>query len=366
VLFYHYGSLFPHPGWLRSLTGFGWSGVDLFFVLSGYLMGTQLLRQVSETRHVRICEFYVKRFFRIIPAYGVVVAAYFLFPTIREFPTIRPLWRFLTFTQNLGFNVAAEHAFSHAWSLCVEEHFYLFLPMILVALASPESRRGILAGWVAISILIFGMAIRAFAWNEWVSRSYSPSWWEWIYFPTYARLDSLMVGVVAAAVRIFKPSYWSWLTQRWPLLLGCSVGLLCIACFFLGEQQSLAFSVMGFPLVAIGYGCLLLACVSPGCFLHRTHLTVTSRVAAWSYSLYLTHKIVIHVCQSALEAVGLNVSSNLTLCISITASLIVAATLYRVVERPFLALRELLLSSKSSIGAGGSARVEQTQAGEAS
>src|ERR1700761_8492861 len=76
VLLYHYGSLFPHPSWLGKPASFGWTGVDLFFVLSGYLMGTQLLRQLAKTKHLRISEFYAKRFFRIIPAYAVVVAAY--------------------------------------------------------------------------------------------------------------------------------------------------------------------------------------------------------------------------------------------------------------------------------------------------
>jgi peptidoglycan/LPS O-acetylase OafA/YrhL len=356
VFFYHYQSLFPHPDWLESLGDFGWTGVDLFFVLSGYLMGSQLLRQAVTTQHVGITEFYIKRLFRIVPVYLVVVAAYFLFPGIREFSTIPPLWKFLTFTQNLALDVPNAHAFSHAWSLCVEEHFYLVLPILVAWLSMPRKSKPVSAGWIALSILIGGMAIRALAWFEWVDQSHIASWWEWIYFPTYARLDGLMIGVSAAALQIFRPGQWNWLTRRWPLLSGASLVPLCISCVLSSHKTSLIFSVLGFPLVAIGFGLLLMACLSPGCFLYRTRLTVTSRLAAWSYSIYLSHKVVIHLCQLAAHRAGFDASGNLALSASIVAALVVAATMYRVVERPFLALREVLLSRRRSIVSDVSAR----------
>ena len=203
-------------------------------------------------------------------------------------------------------------------------------------------------------------------WGEWVDHGHIASWWEWIYFPTYARLDGLMIGVSAAALQIFGPDQWNRLTRRWPLLLGGSLVPLSISCVLSSRKDSLIFSVIGFPLIAVGFGCLLVACLTPGCFLFRTRLAVTSRVAAWSYSMYLTHKIVIHVCQSFIERVGLNASGSLAFSLSALVSLLVAATMYRVVERPFLALRAALLWRKYPNVSGESARVERAQPGESS
>ena len=134
VFVYHYGRLFPHPEWTNSISKFGWTGVDLFFVLSGYLIASQLFAKIAQERKISFKEFFLKRFFRIIPAYIVVVTTYFLFPSFREREALAPLWKYLTFTQNLGLDAVRQGTFSHAWSLCIEEQFYFFFPMILITL----------------------------------------------------------------------------------------------------------------------------------------------------------------------------------------------------------------------------------------
>jgi peptidoglycan/LPS O-acetylase OafA/YrhL len=66
----------------------------------------------------------------------VVLAIYFLIPAAKEREALAPLWKYLTFTQNIGLDVSTKGAFSHAWSLCIEEQFYLFLPLILIGLVN--------------------------------------------------------------------------------------------------------------------------------------------------------------------------------------------------------------------------------------
>src|SRR3954468_12026426 len=121
VLLYHYCKLFPHPQWTETLGSFGWVGVDLFFVLSGYLIASQLFKGIKENAKVDLKAFYIKRFFRIIPAYLAVLLLYFSVSDFKEFGTLAPLWKYLTFTQNLGLDLRTQRAFSHAWSLCIEE-----------------------------------------------------------------------------------------------------------------------------------------------------------------------------------------------------------------------------------------------------
>src|SRR5579863_9882168 len=101
VCIFHY-SLFGHPPGLETISSFGWTGVDLFFVLSGYLIGGQLLSRIAKGQPISYGEFYFKRTLRILPAYLVVLLIYFTWPAFTERSQLPPLWKFLTFTQNLG------------------------------------------------------------------------------------------------------------------------------------------------------------------------------------------------------------------------------------------------------------------------
>src|SRR5881275_2773117 len=112
---------------------FGWIGVDLFFVLSGYLIGGQLLAPLRRDQRVNLGRFFARRALRIMPAYFAVLAIYFLLPSWREYPEMsQPLWKFLLSIQNIALHGGT--AFSHAWSLAVEDQFYLALPFLLLFL----------------------------------------------------------------------------------------------------------------------------------------------------------------------------------------------------------------------------------------
>jgi len=127
VMLYHLKPFLPES--MTAVAQFCWMGVDLFFVLSGYLIGMQLLRPYASGERPSVREFYRRRAYRILPAYLVVLWLYLVFPAWRESPVLPSLWQFLTFTVNLFFVDFSHHAFSHVWSLCVEEHFYLVLPL---------------------------------------------------------------------------------------------------------------------------------------------------------------------------------------------------------------------------------------------
>jgi peptidoglycan/LPS O-acetylase OafA/YrhL len=343
VLVYHYGGLFPHPQWVARVSDFGWTGVDLFFVLSGYLIGGQLLRTTARGQRILIGEFYLKRFFRIVPAYLVVVAIYLLIPGVREFGTIAPLWKFLTFTQNLGMHPETSRAFSHAWSLCVEEHFYLLLPILLMALTARRSSK--MTACAAGSIFVGGVIVRGISWLIWDAADKTfPSWMEWIYYPTYTRLDGLLVGVCAAGLQCYAPSRWDQLTRRWHWLAALGLALLVGAQALLTERTSFGASVFLFPLIAVAYGCLLIAAVSPRSFMYRTSLTLTSIMATLSYSLYLTHKAVIHVTQAALSPMGVEPNSNFMFVLALITSLASAWLLHVAIEQPFMRLRSRLVA----------------------
>ena len=131
VVIYHAGIMgFPLPNRVHR---WGWIGVDLFFVLSGYLIGGQLLAELARNNRLNLPQFYTRRALRILPAYFVILAIYFLLPLWREYPDMaQPLWKFLFSIQNIALHGGT--SFSHAWSLAVEDQFYLALPFLLLVL----------------------------------------------------------------------------------------------------------------------------------------------------------------------------------------------------------------------------------------
>lgn len=344
VFVFHY-RMFMHPDWVDSIGTFGWTGVDLFFVLSGYLITSQLFGRIAKGKNISLKEFFTKRFFRIIPAYATVLTIYFLIPAFREWGHLPPLWRFITFTQNFGLDLSKTRTFSHAWSLCVEEHFYLLLPLILVALLSIKAGRK--SAWLIPLLFIAGFIIRYITWNTLAdSDNFGIGWYKWIYYPTYNRLDGLLAGVSIAGLFQFYPTIKDRIVKYSHIIL--LVGLAAVTgCYFLCEDQlSFAASVFGFPAIAIAYGLLVMAAISPTCILYKFSSRITSSIATLSYSIYLTHKGIVHLTQEYGSRLGIDAGSSLMFVFCIITSLLAALIMRYVVEKPFLKLRDRVLSKK--------------------
>jgi len=350
VFLYHYGRLFPHPEWTNTISTFGWAGVDLFFVLSGYLIASQLFKTIARQQRISLKDFFIKRTFRILPAYFVVLAIYFLIPAAREREALAPLWKYLTFTQNIGLDVSTKGTFSHAWSLCIEEQFYLFLPLILIALVN---LRVIKKGhWLLFALFAFGFFIRWFLFDHFVASTKDEDWvtWsKWIYYPTWSRLDGLLIGVSIAALLQFKPvlskkilGYGNW------LIMGSFI-LFAIGYFFCAGETSFAASVFGFPLVDAGFGCMVLCALSTKSYLYTYQSKTTSKIAALSYGIYLIHKIVIHLTQALFTKIKIEGNSNIMFVVCIATVFIVSILLNEMIEKPVLSLRSKILMKKEII-----------------
>jgi peptidoglycan/LPS O-acetylase OafA/YrhL len=344
VFVFHYSRLFPHPAWTEALGRFGWTGVDLFFVLSGFLIASQLFKTIAANGKIPLKEFVIKRAFRIIPLYLFVVAVYFLIPAFHEREGLPPLWKFLTFTQNIGLDVRNKGTFSHAWSLCIEEQFYLLFPLILLLLV----RLNIFKKGGVIFIVLFAASFlcRLLSWQNLVAPfadadDFASIWYKWIYYPFWCRTDGLVIGVGIAALAQFKPVLMAKMQSKGNWFLALSILILTAAYFVCQDQESFSASVLGFPMVDLGYGFMVLAAVSPTCFLYRYSSKITLSIATLSYGIYLTHKIVIHVVQA--QFIGFDKHSNMMFLICTIACFIVAFILNKVIEIPFLRMRKRVL-----------------------
>ena len=350
VLFFHYNYYYGYgvPEWLDKFSSFGWSGVDLFFVLSGYLIADKLFRELDARGRIDFKGFYLNRFLRIIPAFLVVVALYFSFPNLQEGRGLQPLWKFLTFTQNISIDLS-KNTFSHAWSLCVEEHFYLLLPILLYFIFSRKITHRAIFFFIAVAL--FGVLIRYSIWGAFVAPSHGRTGIgiaiKYIYYPTYTRLDGLLVGVSIASIFRYSPSLKEKIVKHGNVLLSLSLILLLAAYFlFDGSIVSIKFTswtvaLFGFPLVSVAYGFMVIAAMSPNCILYKYKFRPTAILATLAYSIYLSHKITNHLINTQLKYI-LELESYQVFPVCLFAAILGAFILHLFVEKPFLILRNNL------------------------
>ncbi|HYG36749.1 MAG TPA: acyltransferase [Clostridia bacterium] len=293
VLLDHFFSYAVPLEFIRRVTGFGWVGVDLFFVISGFLIGGILLGQREATNYYRI--FYTRRFFRIIPLYLVVLAPALLIVTLGLQKHLEGhslgnqsgwvMLLYLCFMQNLGggFLFVTPNYLGAMWSLAVEEQFYLLLPpvvrrwqagrllkvIVIAIVAAPLLR-------VTLFLLLPNDPLRA----GMASYGLLPCRW-----------DSLLLGVLIAYV-VRTP----WMLAR----LEMRTGQLRAAWVILALGM-IAMTLSGFkkhhPLIAtVGYTwiagfftlTLLVARLNPsGCFFRWLSSPLLRPVATVSYGLYL-------------------------------------------------------------------------------
>jgi peptidoglycan/LPS O-acetylase OafA/YrhL len=281
----------------------GYFGVDLFFVLSGWLIGGQCLRG-----HLSIPEFWRRRWLRTLPSYFAVLLTAVAFGWLK----ISTLPTHLLFIQNY----TQPRAWGTSWSLCVEEHFYLILPLILV-LPWPRIRAVILVCAVLSPALLRALA---FPHHD-------------FYYATHARLDGLAIGVGCAALA--RTGAWDWCVRQRRSLAEIG-GILIVA----GRTMALPLPHMysaipvgcRYLVVSIGVG-LALPLASTVSFAPRL-TNWLARISDHSYAIYLVHLFII-------ERVGrMHLTSVQTVSASVLLTAGAAVLLRAGVERPFLALRD--------------------------
>ena len=346
VMIYHANTMMLVPGQAPLIISFGWMGVDLFFVLSGFLIASQLLKPFESGARPDYGRFFARRALRTLPAFAVVVIVYFVFPRLRETPLIQPFWQFATFTENLLFKPTGPKAFDQVWSLCVEEQFYLLFPLVLGLAASKLSARKTVA--ILLGLIGAGIFLRGFLWLAFVADKsfdvHSGSDWQpyvsLIYYPTWGRLDGLLAGIALALLKIFRPSDWKRFVAQPNLLLAAGLAGVGIAIMLFGGPVSpLVGTSIGFPLLSASVALIVAAASTGRGVVGKYRVPGGQAPATAAYSLYLTHKLAYHAVEAWISP-ALGTTGNARLALAILVALLVGALLYWSVERPFLILRD--------------------------
>jgi peptidoglycan/LPS O-acetylase OafA/YrhL len=346
-MIFHFGQ--GTPSWLEPVKQIGWTGVDLFFVLSGYLIGFQLLKEFKQTSGINLKNFYLKRFFRIIPVYVATLFLYYSLPNLREGSGLPPLWRSLTFTQNFGLDAQTQKSFSHAWSLCIEEQFYLLLPITTLLIFKNGAQK--ITPYLIVGLIVLGFILRIYNWNEYVQPFIDTSdrrqmffgFVEKVYYPSYNRMDGLLMGVGIAVIFNFRPKIKDYLIKHGNIVL--LIGLVIILTAYKVGESFVSYRAMiyGLPLISFGYGVIVIAAISPTCFLYRVKSKFTMIIATLSYAIYLIHKQLYHLVKFWIDRLGNDSIQQWTFWICIIIAILGGLILHLAIEKPFLRLRDKIL-----------------------
>lgn len=276
--------------WFRG----GWIGVDLFFVLSGFLVSGLLFREYQRHGQISAKQFLVRRGFKIYPGFWLLLLAGVMLQLVKGTgPRPHAVIANLLFIQNYGPTI-----WGHEWTLAVEEHFYLILLLLIVWLLRLGDKESLnpfeaipkLFLLCALSCLTFRL-VTAF------EVPYQNVDWKTLrkhFFPTHLRLDSLFFGVLISYFYHYHSQEFLGLVRRKrPLLLAVALIALTPA-FLLDTAQSPFMFTYGYSLVYLGCGLLLASFLTikiPDLRIFRA----LACVGFYSYSIYLWHVPVIRV-----------------------------------------------------------------------
>jgi peptidoglycan/LPS O-acetylase OafA/YrhL len=326
-----------HPSSPFVLGVIGWSGVDLFFVLSGFLVSGLLFQEYKTTQQIHIKRFWIRRGFKIYPMFYAFFGFTLFAQTYGGITfTLKGLIGELFFLQNYVGLMSG-----HTWSLAVEEHFYFLLPLLLWLLISrnqglEDPFHSIPMVCLALGIVCLSLRVYTCMYVEYGVFSH--------HYPTHLRLDSLFFGVFLSYLFHFHQEKLSlWMQKnRWVCLI---ISVLLLSTMYVWGFSDFVMNTFGFTWVYLGYGGLLLY------FVYHIHVEKCWIVFRWffgggvwigrfSYGIYLWHLAVqFHGTKVLMSCWNVEEYSITTFWVYVIGSILMGALMTYLIEKPFLKLR---------------------------
>lgn len=324
VLFSHWVNDLPHR--LFPYGTSGWCGVDLFFVLSGFLITNGLL--ASRTSINYFSSFYSKRLLRIFPVYYLALLAYFILLPLCLPGMPRPdaydrvfYWFYLN---NWAAFLHLPNApfIGHFWSLAVEEQFYLLWPVV-VLLVRPRRLCHIAATCVVVAPLLRAALVLRHVTEETIDRN------------TFCRMDTLMLGVLCSLL-LSDTLLRERLQRALPLLAASCALLLSTPWLLFGfKYQGHRMLTAGVTMLDLGCACLLLCCVLAPARFSLLQTAPLRTLGRWSYGIYVYHLGFAYMAHR-LPIFGTGIQR---FCLQILLAVAGAGLSYVLYEKPFLSLK---------------------------
>ena len=322
----------------------GWIGVQLFFVLSGFLITRNLLASRGDSHYLR--SFYARRALRIFPLYFLTLfVGLVLLPQLLTYSRGALvshqhqvwLWTFTSnWTQPFGADVSG---FSHFWSLAVEEQFYLVWPFVVLLVAGKRLL------WTCGALVLIALLFRAFMQKSGAAP-------DMIYMFTVCRMDALAMGAAMAVVSLSAPAM-QWITGHSRTVLAVAFGVLLAVAVY--SHSYSAFDphtlVLGQTLLAAAFALLVVSAgsIPPGTFGHAFRRLLEMgwlrRVGRYSFAMYVFHLPLTNAFGTPIhEALAFAGSATpLLYALSfILLSFLAGMASYHLLEKHFLALKRLV------------------------
>lgn len=289
VLVWHCSEFYkPEPGSFGAsvvkILQTTWSGVDLFFVLSGFLIGGILIDNRGVPNSWKT--FILRRSLRILPLYFIVLATYlFLLPIRVSTPwllsDILPAWSYATFTQNLAMGYTSNFGANYlgpTWSLAVEEQFYFFMPLLVRF--TPKQ----LLAPALVLIIIASVICRMAIYHWWSAHHYLA-----VYVLMPCRADALLLGVLCAI--LYRSSAWQATKNRAEVILAFLTVCVVLISALSGSLYSKPMIFGGYTLLALFYSAILIRALSEeGIFLNKLLSWKPLRdLGGIAFAVYLFH-----------------------------------------------------------------------------
>lgn len=321
VMFFHFNWQ-PFSPLLSKFAVFGQTGVDLFFVLSGFLITRILIYTKSKKQY--FTNFYIRRSLRIFPLYyGFLIATYFILPLFNignTPPFSHQIWYYL-YMQNIPSTFTTLQSISgpgHFWSLAVEEHFYLFWPFLVYFTPIKHLK------WVSLGIIVLSIIIRIILVNFDIG----------VFYFTPCRFDALAIGSLLAYIEYKNKLF---IYRKYFLKIGLfSLGFMLITWLFTTGQHMDLLQIIKFTLIAIFYFCVVgyLSITNNqnplSQFVENRFLVFTGKI---SYGLYVFHPLVYNSVGNQ------NYNFYVDLVLSVSLTYLIAYISYEVYEKYFLSLK---------------------------
>jgi peptidoglycan/LPS O-acetylase OafA/YrhL len=369
VLTYHFalfGIKFGASLWERiyqNIAALGWAGVDLFFVLSGFLITSILFQSRNNANYYSA--FYFRRAVRIFPLYYASLAILLLaVPLVMHHPMLRPgyqafAWLYLlNWQMSIPVFAAVTQFLQHFWSLCIEEQFYLGWPFVVRAL---ERRRLMM---VCIAMILLSLCLRVtFQLHQMDVAAY---------VLTFCRLDSLAIGALVG-LALLDDRHWKIAEKIAPLLTALAATGLMVLIWLTGAVSFGAFwmGTAGITLWGLFFGgCLVIAIQSKaGSLVYRGCSSRFLRFfGKYSYALYICHQpLILGLVSRGIDSDHLTVvlGSKLLAVLAVNGIAFSIATVlaylsWHLFEKQFLKLKDLPALRYGSNSTGHATEVGQS------
>ena len=322
----------------------GWTGIDFFFVMSGFLIGGLLLDEYSRTKKVHVFRFLTRRGLKIYPGYFLLMGAALIWGHWNGWLSadLQRFVGYLFFIQN--YSMFFPKVIFHTWSLAVEEHFYLVVTFLFFFLSRNQIKTRAVSTFFKYASLTALAACLLFRFDM---SAQSPFAWTTHITPSHLRADALLFGLfLADRNQHDSVRFLDFCTKHRVSLGVIGLGLLMVPASLLSQSQMFTW---GLTTNVLASGMALMSALGLRSLGKTGVSRAVARIGLDSYSIYLWHAFVqVGVGQLFLK-LSLPEFGPAARTIYVAASLFVGIEFAKIIEHPMLRLRNRLYPSRGSV-----------------